>query len=81
MENILEVKNLKKDYGSFHAVRGITFAIPKNEIFALIGPNGAGKSTTLKMISTILQPTSGEIIIDGVNARYQPDLTRTKISY
>lgn len=81
MTNILEVKNLKKDYGSFHAVRGISFEIPQNEIFALIGPNGAGKSTTLKMISTILQPTSGQITIDGIDVIKKPDQARSRISY
>jgi len=79
--NILEVKNLRKNYGSFEAVKGISFEIPQNEIFALIGPNGAGKSTTLKMIGTILQPTSGEITIDGVDAIKNPQKSREKISY
>lgn len=81
MKNILEVKNLKKNYGGFEAVKGISFSIPQNEIFALIGPNGAGKSTTLKMVGTILQPTSGEILIDGVDSVRRPDTARTKISY
>lgn len=81
MKNMLEVKNLEKSYGSFEAVKNVSFSIPENEIFALIGPNGAGKSTTLKMVSTILQPTSGEIIIDGINTSQNPDLARTKISY
>lgn len=81
MKNVLEVKNLRKSYGSFEAVGGINFCIPEGEIFALIGPNGAGKSTTLKMIGTILHPTSGEIRIDGVDAIKQPDRARGKISY
>lgn len=81
MRNILEVKNLTKNYGNFQAVKEISFNIPENEIFALIGPNGAGKSTALKMISTILQPTAGEITIDGIDALKHPDLARTKISY
>lgn len=81
MDNILEVNKLTKNYGNFSAVKGINFSIAKNEIFALIGPNGAGKSTTLKMISTILQPTSGEITIDGVNVLKNPDDARSKISY
>lgn len=81
MANVLDVKNLKKSYGSFEAVKGISFNIPEGEIFALIGPNGAGKSTTLKMIGTILHPTFGEIKIDGVDAIKQPDLARGKISY
>ncbi|OQB05983.1 MAG: Daunorubicin/doxorubicin resistance ATP-binding protein DrrA [bacterium ADurb.Bin212] len=81
MEKVLEINNLKKSYGSFEAVKGLNFCIPKGEIFALIGPNGAGKSTTLKMISTILHPTSGQIIIDGTDIEKEPDLARSKISY
>ena len=81
MKNVLEVENLYKNYGNFQAVKGVDFEIPENEIFALIGPNGAGKSTTLKMISTILQPTSGKIIIDGIDASKNPDQAREKISY
>lgn len=81
MQNILEVKNIKKSYGKIDAVKGIDFFIPENEIFALIGPNGAGKSTTLKMVGTILQPSSGEIFIDGIDAVQHPDLARSKISY
>jgi ABC-2 type transport system ATP-binding protein len=81
MEKVLEIKNLKKSYGSFEAVKGIDFSIPKGEIFALIGPNGAGKSTTLKMISTILRPSSGEITIDGTDVVKHPDIARSKISY
>ena len=81
MEKILEVKNLKKSYGQFEAVKGIEFEIAAGEIFALIGPNGAGKSTTLKMISTILQPTSGKITIDGIDAVKNPEQARGKTSY
>lgn len=81
MGKILEVKNLHKSYGKFSAVSGIDFEIKSGEILALIGPNGAGKSTTLKMVSTILQPTSGEILIDGVNVVENPEKARSKISY
>lgn len=81
MASILEVQKLKKSYGKFEAVKGIDFSIDEKEIFALIGPNGAGKSTTLKMISTILQPTSGSIKIEGVDIAENPDSARTKISY
>lgn len=81
MENILEVKDLKKSYGKFDAVKGISFSISEGEIFALIGPNGAGKSTTLKMVASILQPSSGSIVIDGVDVVKDPELARKKISY
>jgi ABC-2 type transport system ATP-binding protein len=60
------LKNLfHKEIMVKHAVRSISFEIPKGEIIGFIGPNGAGKTTTLKMLSGILYPTSGEIIVDG----------------
>lgn len=81
MENILEVKHLKKSYGSGFAVDDVSFSIEKGEIFALIGPNGAGKSTTLKMIVTLLSPTSGEINVCGHDVVKQADKVREAISY
>lgn len=80
-KKILEVKKLKKLYGSIEAVNGISFDIFPNEIFALIGPNGAGKSTTLRMVATILEPSGGTIMLDGVNAIAEPDRVRTMITY
>ncbi len=65
MENIVSVNNLVKKFGDFRAVDDISFAIPKGEIFAFLGPNGAGKSTTIKMMTTLLEKTSGEIKIAG----------------
>ena len=56
----LDVENLTKTYDKVQAVKGISFSVAEKEIFALIGPNGAGKSTTLKMLATILAPTSGK---------------------
>jgi len=81
MATVLEVKNLKKSYGSGFAVDDISFSINGGEIFALIGPNGAGKSTTLKMISTLLSPTSGEISVGGFDVVKSSDKVREIISY
>lgn len=68
MQNtIISVKNLKKNYGSFEAVKGISFDVYEGEIFGLLGPNGAGKSTTLEIIETLRDKTSGEITVDGLN--------------
>ena len=53
MGSILEVKDLKKNYGDFAAVKGIIFDIKEGEIFSLLGPNGAGKTTTISMLSTL----------------------------
>jgi len=63
--NIIEVKNLTKIFGKFTAVDDISFSVKKGEIFGLLGPNGAGKSTTLRMLSTLSQPTKGTATIGG----------------
>jgi ABC-2 type transport system ATP-binding protein len=72
MPPILEAKNLKKNYGSLKAVKGISFSIEPGEIFSLLGPNGAGKTTTISMLSTLLAPTDGDAIIGGFSIRKQP---------
>ncbi len=66
-ERIIEVKNLTKKFGDLIAVQNVSFTVEKGDIFAFLGPNGAGKSTTIKMITTLLQPTSGTITINGHN--------------
>mgnify|MGYP001020683832 CR=1 FL=1 len=67
MNTIISVKDLTKKYGSFEAVKGISFDVYEGEIFGLLGPNGAGKSTTLEIIETLRTKTSGEIIVNGLN--------------
>ena len=69
---IISVKNLKKNYGSFEAVKGISFDVYEGEIFGLLGPNGAGKSTTLEIIETLKDKTSGEVIVNGLNLDTAP---------
>lgn len=69
---IISVKNLVKNYSSFHAVKEISFDVYEGEIFGLLGPNGAGKSTTLEIIETLRQKTSGEVIVDGLNLDKEP---------
>ncbi|MHB1017935.1 MAG: ABC transporter ATP-binding protein [Coriobacteriia bacterium] len=78
---MLQVRALTKRYGDLEAVRGIDFEVAPGEIFALIGPNGAGKTTTLRMVATILKPTSGEILANGCDAVADPDHMRRQISY
>ncbi|MBP2072427.1 lantibiotic protection ABC transporter ATP-binding protein [Thermoanaerobacterium butyriciformans] len=65
MEYILETRNLKKSYGKHLVVDDISLKVPKGSIYGLLGPNGAGKSTTLKMLTGLLHPTSGEIFVFG----------------
>lgn len=76
MENIIEVKNLTKKFGDFLAVDNVAFNVEKGEIFAFLGPNGAGKSTTIKMLTTLLNPTSGEISLDGNSPLQHKDKVR-----
>ncbi|MBX9785479.1 MAG: ABC transporter ATP-binding protein [Chitinophagaceae bacterium] len=73
MKNIIEVKNLVKNYGNFEAVKGISFEVKEGEIFGLLGPNGAGKSTTLEIIETLRTKTSGEVLVDGFSVDTQAD--------
>jgi len=65
MENIIEVRNLTKYYGDLLAVDHISFEVHRGEIFGFLGPNGAGKTTTQRMLTTLLEPTEGRIIING----------------
>ena len=75
-ENIIEVKNLTKKFGEFTAVDNISFSVAKGEIFAFLGLNGAGKSTTIKMMTTLLSPTSGTITIDRHDTTKDPAAAR-----
>jgi ABC-2 type transport system ATP-binding protein len=61
------VENLVKSYGEIRAVDDISFHVRRGEIFAFLGPNGAGKTTTIKMLTTLLRPTSGKVRIDGLD--------------
>ncbi len=73
---IIEVKNLTKKFGDFTAVKDVSFSVEKGNIFAFLGPNGAGKSTTIKMLTTLLTPTSGELFIDGNDVQENPNEVR-----
>jgi ABC-2 type transport system ATP-binding protein len=81
MGTVLRVDNLKKAYGNFEAVKGISFQVEEGEIFALIGPNGAGKTTTLRVIATLLTPSGGEVTMAGYDLKKHPEKFRERISY
>ena len=70
---IISVKNLKKNYGNFEAVKNISFDVYEGEIFGLLGPNGAGKSTTLEIIETLRDKSAGEVFVNGFNLDKDPD--------
>jgi ABC-2 type transport system ATP-binding protein len=74
--NIIEVKNLTKNFKDFIAVSNVSFNVKEGEVFAFLGPNGAGKTTTIKMLTTLLNPSSGEIRINGFDPVKQQDQTR-----
>ena len=75
----IQVQNLWKKYGDTEAVRGISFEVKKGEIFGLLGPNGAGKSTLIRMMVTLLPPTSGTATINGFDVVKKADDVRRSI--
>ncbi|MFN3648765.1 MAG: ABC transporter ATP-binding protein [Armatimonadota bacterium] len=79
MANIIEVRDLVKQYGDVTAVDGVSFEVREGEIFGLLGPNGAGKTTTLEVVETLKPATSGSVRVDGCDARTQPERIRERI--
>ena len=78
---MIEVKNITKKYGSFTAVDNISFKIEEGEIIGLLGPNGAGKSTTMNMITGYIEPTEGEIKVEGYDISKKPKKAKAQIGY
>ena len=78
-EEFLVAKDLHKSFNEQRAVNGVSFTIGKGEIFGLLGPNGAGKTTTIRMLSTVLEPDSGEITIGGHSVRQDAEAVRNII--
>ena len=78
---MIELKDLTKRYGNLVAVNNLNLMIPKGEIFGFIGPNGAGKTTTINMIGGILAPTSGSVMICGINMESCPEKAKSKIGF
>jgi ABC-2 type transport system ATP-binding protein len=77
----VEVEGLSKRFGGFTAVDGITFSVPRGEIFGFLGPNGAGKSTTIRMLCGILAPTAGRGAVAGFDVVREPERIKTAIGY
>lgn len=78
---MIEVKNVTKKYGDFTAVKNINFNIKEGEIVGLLGPNGAGKSTTMNMLTGFIEPTEGEIIINGYDITKKSQKAKKQIGY
>ena len=78
---MIEVKNITKKYGNVTAVDNINFKIEEGEIIGLLGPNGAGKSTTMNMITGYIEPTEGEILVNGYDISKKPKKAKAQIGY
>ncbi len=76
MTNAIETKNLTKVYKNFTAVNSLNLEIPEKSIFGMLGPNGAGKTTTIKMLTCLIQPTSGKATVGGYDVQKNPDEVR-----
>ena len=77
----VSINNLWVNYGEVHAVRGISFEIPRGEVFGFIGPNGAGKTSTMKVLATLIAPDYGSATIDGMSVTEDPAAIRRRIGY
>lgn len=80
-ENVVEVQNLEKRFGSFRAVAGISFSVRRGEIFGFLGPNGAGKSTTIRMLCGLLAPSGGSGQVAGFDIIRDTERIKTRIGY
>jgi ABC-2 type transport system ATP-binding protein len=69
---VIVVQDLRKCYGRFEAVQGLTFHVRHGEVFGFLGPNGAGKTTTMRIIAGLIQPTSGQVLVDGHDLQRDP---------
>ena len=78
---MLEVKNLKKCFGDFQAVKGVSFSVKEGEVLGFLGPNGAGKSTTMRMITGFLPPTDGTAVICGHDITADPIAAKAALGY
>ena len=77
--NAIDVRQVVKAFGSFQAVKGVSFAVEEGEIFGLLGPNGAGKSTLIRIMTTLLAPTSGTAVVNGFDVQKEADQVRRSI--
>ncbi len=80
MENVIEVRGLKKSFGNTEVLKGVDFSVKRGEVFALLGSNGAGKTTAISILSTLLKSDGGEATINNCNVGSQPEGVRKSIS-
>ncbi len=77
----VQVKNLRKEFGKTVAVDNISFEFDSGHVFGFVGPNGAGKTTTMRIISTIEEPSSGDVLLNGISVCEEPELARRAVGY
>ena len=77
----IAVRDLTRRFGAFVAVDRVTFEVGRGEIFGFLGANGAGKSTTIRMMCGLLKPTSGSVLVDGVDVGRDPERVKSRIGY
>ncbi len=77
----IDIRYLRVDYGNFVAVDDLTLTVPPGEVFGLVGPNGAGKTSTFRVLTTLMEPTYGEVILDGVDVLEDIESARRIIGY
>jgi len=78
---VIQTHKLTKVYGGLHALKGIDLHVREGDLFGFIGPNGAGKTTTIRVLATLLEPTSGEALIDGLNVWENKETVRALVGY
>ncbi len=78
---VIELRDLRRTFGSTHAVDGVSFEVPRGSVFGYIGPNGAGKTTSMRILATLELPTSGEAYVEGLSSVNDPDRVRSRLGF
>ncbi|MDY0083043.1 MAG: ABC transporter ATP-binding protein [Ignavibacteriaceae bacterium] len=81
MNNVIKIENLKRSYGDVAAVNGVSYSVAKGEMFGLVGPDGAGKTTTIRMLTALLNPDSGNAEVLGYDIKSQKNKIKNEIGY
>ncbi len=78
---MLQLRGVKKSYGSFVAVKGLDLDVHRGEIFGFLGPNGAGKTTTIRMVAGVLRPSAGQVLVGGDDLAKKPESAKARVGY
>jgi len=78
---MFELRQVRKSYGSFEAVKGLDLRVRRGEIVGFLGPNGAGKTTTIRMVAGVLRPSSGRILVGGDDLAVRPEAAKSRVGY